>query len=113
MQSDGSDTADARGRIGAQTARPSLPVPRSTLKTFERVASSGSVGAIKRSRFTEEQMVTMLRDADRRPVTAMVKQLVSSQTIYGWRVTARAAPAWKADHGDNRRIFGERTGIRR
>ena len=36
-----------------------------------------------RSRFTEEQMVMMFRDADRRPVTAMVKQLVSSQTIYG------------------------------
>ena len=55
-----------------------------------------------RSRFTKEQMVMMLRDADRRPVTAMVKQLVSSQTIYGWRVTARAAPAWKAGHGDTR-----------
>ena len=27
-----------------------------------------------RSRFTKEQMVMMLRDADRRPVTSMVKQ---------------------------------------
>ena len=41
---------------------------------------------MKKTRFAEEQMGTILREADRRPVPEVGKRHgVSAQTIYSWR----------------------------
>ena len=41
---------------------------------------------MKKARFSEEQMVTILREADQRPIADVAKKHgVSDQAIYAWR----------------------------
>ena len=41
---------------------------------------------MRKARFTEEQMVAIIREGDREPVSAVAKRHgISEQTIYTWR----------------------------
>jgi putative transposase len=49
---------------------------------------------MRKARFSEEQMVAIIRGADRDPVSAVAKRHgISEQTIYTWRKHFGALPA--------------------
>lgn len=72
---------------------------------------------MKKSRFTEEQMVAMLCEADRTSVAEVSKKhKVSDQTLYAWRkrfgqlepADVRRLRALEAENGKLKRMLAER-----
>ncbi len=50
------------------------------------MASNGETEAMNKSRVTDEQMVMILGDADKMPVTEVAKKYgISEHTTYNWR----------------------------
>jgi putative transposase len=76
-----------------------------------------SEGTMKKTRFSEEQMVKILREADKSPVKEVAKKhAVSEVTIYAWRkrygeleaVDVKRLRQLEAENGRLKKILAER-----
>ena len=81
------------------------------------MAPDGSEGVMKKTRFSEEQMVKILREADQGPVVEVAKKHgISDQTIYLWRkrfgrlepVDVKRLRALEAENAKLKKLVAER-----